>query len=76
VFSWQQKGFKKKKNPDLWKRFLAVYPKHKIRFKWVKGHAGISENERADRLAVEASRKPNLPADEGYEFGNTDESLF
>lgn len=76
VFSWQQKGFKKKKNPDLWKRFLNVYPRHKIRFKWVKGHAGIPENERADRLAVEASQQPNLPADEGYEFGNTDESLF
>ena len=26
VFSWEKKGFKKKKNPDLWKRFLEAFP--------------------------------------------------
>ena len=33
VFNWEKRGFKKKKNPDLWKRFLVVYPKNKIIFK-------------------------------------------
>lgn len=67
VFSWVKKGFKDKKNPDLWKRFLAVYPKHKIRFQWVKGHAGNIENERCDELAVQSSFGPKLLIDEGYE---------
>ena len=31
VFGWEKKGFKGKKNIDLWKRFLAIYHKHKIR---------------------------------------------
>jgi len=56
VFSWQKVGFKKKKNPDLWKDFLVEYAKHNVIFKWVKGHAGHPENERCDQLAVEASQ--------------------
>jgi ribonuclease HI len=64
---WVKKGFKDKKNPDLWQRFLAVYPKHKVKFVWVKGHAGIPENERCDQLAVQSSYGPDLLIDEGYE---------
>ena len=30
VFGWEKKGFKDKKNPDLWKRFLAIYRKHHV----------------------------------------------
>ena len=67
VFSWEKKNFKGKKNPDLWKRFLATYRKHQIRFVWVKGHANIPENERCDQLAVEASKQPYLKDDVGYE---------
>jgi ribonuclease HI len=67
LFDWERKGFKKKKNPDLWKRFLALYRNHKIRLVWIKGHDNIPENERCDRLAVEASRQAELPVDEGYE---------
>ena len=66
VFNWQKKGFKGKKNADLWRRFLEVYPKHQVKFVWVKGHANIKENETCDRLAVEASMQPNLPDDKGY----------
>lgn len=58
VFGWAKKGFAKKKNPDLWKAFLAVWPKHHIKFVWVKGHAGNPLNERCDQLAVEASANP------------------
>lgn len=66
VFAWAKKGFKKKKNPDLWKRFLNIYPKHKVKFNWVKGHAGNSLNERCDQLAVESANGSDLIEDKGY----------
>lgn len=67
VFGWQKKGFKGKKNIDLWKRFLLIYPKHKIKFTWVKGHAGNVFNERCDELAVNAAEGNDLLIDKGYE---------
>jgi ribonuclease HI len=66
VFQWETKGFKKKKNPDLWIRFLKIYRKHKVRFVWVKGHSNNTENEVCDRLAVNAYTKGNLIDDTGY----------
>lgn len=66
VFGWERKGFKDKKNPDLWIRFLAVYRRHRVKFVWVKGHDGNPENERCDQLAVAASNMAGLPEDEGY----------
>jgi ribonuclease HI len=66
VFQWEKASFRKKKNPDLWMRFLTVYRQHKVRFVWIKGHANNPENERCDRLAVEASRSNLLKDDEGY----------
>jgi len=70
VFKWVKKGFKDKKNPDMWKRFLKVYKKHKVTFEWVKGHNDHPQNERCDRLAVIASKKENLLIDQGYESSN------
>lgn len=67
LHGWSRAGFKGKKNIDLWQRFLKIYPKHKVRFVWVKGHADNIENNRCDQLAVEAASGRNLPADEGYE---------
>ena len=64
---WIATGFKKKKNADLWLRFQEVSSRHKVTFHWLKGHAGHPENERCDRLAVEAYGQPDLPQDEGYE---------
>jgi ribonuclease HI len=66
VFSWEKVNFKKKKNPDLWKRFLEIYRQHNINFQWVKGHNNNKENEICDRLAVNASKQINLSEDEGY----------
>ncbi len=66
LFGWEKKGFKGKKNPDLWRRFLKAYPKHTIKFIWIKGHANIKENEVCDQLAVDASMGRNLLVDEGY----------
>ena len=67
VFGWEKIGFKKKKNPDLWKQFLALYRRHHVKFVWVKGHANVPENERCDRLAVAAYNAPHLQIDEYYE---------
>jgi len=66
VFQWESKAFKKKKNPDLWIRFLKIYREHNVRFIWIKGHANNQENERCDQLAVEASKRSNLNEDKGY----------
>jgi ribonuclease HI len=76
VFQWESKVFKKKKNPDLWIRFLKVYRKHKVRFVWIKGHASNLENELCDRLAVEAYRKDNLAEDIGYLPEDNDDLLI
>ncbi len=57
---WKARGWKKKgglKNVELWQRLDAVLQKHDVRFHWVRGHAGHPENERADRLAVNAIAK-------------------
>lgn len=67
LWGWQKKGFKDKKNPDLWRNYIPLHLRYKPKFVWVKGHAGNPENERCDRLAVEAAEQPQLPADIGYE---------
>lgn len=67
VFGWQKKGFKGKKNVDLWQRFLKIYPAHRVKMVWVKGHANIPENERCDQLAVAAAEGKELFIDAGYE---------
>lgn len=56
VFGWVKKGFKDKKNKDLWIRYLAVHKLHDIKFIWIKGHNDHPENERCDVLAVAASK--------------------
>jgi len=70
VFGWEKKNFAGKKNADLWKRFLALYPKNYIAFKWIKGHAGHKENERCDVLAtMAADDSKKLLIDDGFETG-------
>ncbi|MEZ5046456.1 MAG: ribonuclease HI [Chitinophagaceae bacterium] len=67
VWDWLRKGFKGKKNEDLWRRFLLSYKKHIIRFVWVKGHATNKENNRCDELATLAADGNYLLIDEYYE---------
>jgi ribonuclease HI len=74
VFGWEKKGFKDKKNPDLWMRFLKIYRQHQVDFKWIKGHNNHPQNERCDELAVMASGLPNLSVDVFYE--KEDKKLF
>lgn len=74
VFNWEKRGFKDRKNTDLWKEFLKEFRKHKVRFKWIKGHNDHPQNERCDQLAVEASKQKELLPDTGFE--NDSKSLF
>lgn len=68
VFQWDRKeDFAKKKNRDLWKRFLKLYAYQNIRFIWVKGHSSNIENNRCDILATEAADGFELAVDEAYE---------
>ena len=59
---WRAKGWKKSDgkpalNIDLWERLLDLLHTHKVKFVWVKGHAGHPYNERCDRLAVTEAEK-------------------
>ncbi|MDK3020240.1 ribonuclease HI [Pseudodonghicola flavimaris] len=61
IFGWKKNGWKnaaKKpvKNAELWQRLDAAQARHKVTWKWVKGHAGHPENERADELAREGMK--------------------
>jgi ribonuclease HI len=76
VFKWESNGFKKKKNPDLWIRFLKVYRKHNVRFIWIKGHSNNPENEICDKLAVKASGMNKLLEDTGYIPDTSENNLF
>jgi ribonuclease HI len=69
IHGWQKNGWKTAdrkpvKNADLWQALLAAAAPHRIDWRWVKGHAGDPDNERADALAnqaiatLRASRQP------------------
>ncbi|MFO0872681.1 MAG: ribonuclease HI [Phycisphaerales bacterium] len=58
---WKAKGWKRGrnepvKNVDLWQELDVLRGRHDLRPSWVRGHDGHPENERCDRLAVEAAR--------------------
>ena len=70
IHNWKKRGWKtadKKpvKNVDLWQRLDSALNQHKIRWEWVKGHAGHPENERCDELAKAAAMAPSQE-DTGY----------
>jgi len=71
IAGWQQRGWQTAakqpvKNRDLWLRLLAAIAPHKVRWHWVKGHAGHAENERCDVLANTAVKAGNLLEDAGF----------
>ncbi|WP_129777785.1 ribonuclease HI [Peristeroidobacter soli] len=51
---WRTADKKPVKNVDLWQALEREIARHKIEWHWVKGHAGVPGNERADRLANQA----------------------
>jgi ribonuclease HI len=60
IFGWQKNGWrtadkKPVKNAELWQALLAAAKPHRVEWKWVKGHAGHPDNERADKLASDAA---------------------
>jgi ribonuclease HI len=76
VQKWRSNGWMRTKtdpaeNIDLWEDLLELCSRHKVEFKWVRGHAGNLENERCDQLAKQNALKPNLPPDTAYEKGKT-----
>ena len=61
IHAWRRKGWKTAsgapvKNRDLWEDLDREVQRHKVRWEWVRGHAGHPENERADALARAAIR--------------------
>ncbi|HFQ90036.1 MAG TPA: ribonuclease HI, partial [Desulfobulbus sp.] len=64
--NWMRTRTDKAVNVDLWQRLLELVEQHRVRFHWVRGHAGTTENETCDRLATSAARGRDLAEDEGY----------
>ncbi|MET0154997.1 MAG: ribonuclease HI [Rickettsiales bacterium] len=62
---WKKKNWKTAsrqpvKNVDLWQRLDAEAARHRVEWKWVKGHSGHPENDLADKLACDAARQASL----------------
>lgn len=72
---WMRNETEPAKNSDLWERLLDFCEGENVTFRWVKGHAGSSENERCHDLAVEAAVEDDLPLDPGFS-DETPLSLF
>jgi ribonuclease HI len=67
--NWWRNKDEKALNPDLWEKLLRLCEHHRVKFKWVRGHAGNKENERCDELVRNAAQGPNLAIDVVYEKG-------
>lgn len=53
---WESKGWVGVKNYELWQRLISAASRHRVEWKWVRGHNGDHFNEMADRAAGEAAR--------------------
>jgi ribonuclease HI len=73
LWNWEKKNFNKKKNADLWMRYIPLHKKYKPKFHWIRGHAGHPENERCDYLAVQAATGNDLFVDQEYEDTKAEE---
>lgn len=75
-FGWKRRGWRKVKNPDLWRRLDAlVEQRGNVEFRWVRGHAGERFNEEADRIAGEAARLCSPPDPVDGELDAADDHL-
>ncbi|MBP7274605.1 MAG: ribonuclease HI [Kiritimatiellae bacterium] len=69
---WRAKGWwisanKRAKNSDLWQELVTLIEQHSVTVEWLRGHNNDADNDAADRLAVEASMRPDLQPDAGFE---------
>jgi ribonuclease HI len=69
--NWQRSPSATAVNPDLWEILLQLCARHRVKFVWLRGHAGNVENERCDRLAVRAAQEEDLPPDIQYEAASS-----
>lgn len=67
IVNWEKRNWQNVKNADLWQTLIALLKRHRVKMRWVKGHAGHPENERCDVLAKKQARRNDLPPDENYE---------
>lgn len=72
---WMRNKKDKAENPDLWAELLIEVEKRKVKFVWVKGHAGHPQNERCDVLAKDSAMNQN-GADTYYEQMLADKNLL
>ncbi|MBC7263632.1 MAG: ribonuclease HI [Chloroflexi bacterium] len=73
---WKSNGWRRNKrekalNADLWDKLLNLCEQHDVEFVWIRGHNGNPENERCDKLSMQAAAQENLPPDMGYEHERT-----
>jgi len=77
IHGWKARGWKTAarepvKNVDLWQALDAAQARHKLEWKWVRGHNGHAGNERADALAnrgvASASSAGSTPSDSQSSF--------
>ncbi len=64
---WKRNDTETAENIDLWSQLLDLCENRIVQFVWLKGHAGITENERCDRLSSEMAHRDDLPPDSGFE---------
>lgn len=68
--SWVTNNFKKKKNVDLWEKFITACSGLNINFVWIKGHEGNFYNEKCDVIANQSAKglRGEAKIDDGYEY--------
>jgi ribonuclease HI len=65
--NWRRSKKAKAMNPDLWEKLLDLLNQHRVDMRWLKGHDGNQENERADYLATHAIKSDSMEIDQAYE---------
>jgi ribonuclease HI len=68
--NWKNSQKKSVKNKDLWLELDKLLDFHDVSLVWVRGHTGVIENEKCDKLAVDASNSDILIEDRGYNDSN------
>ncbi|MEZ4804242.1 MAG: RNase H family protein [Bacteroidia bacterium] len=75
MYNWQAEVGKTKRT-WTYGSVLCLYKNHKVKIHWVKGHAGIPENERCDVLATNAAKNGPWLQDFGYNDAEKGNSLL